>query len=176
MIKPLILLLFLSGCGWFEPELDDLDCRFTMAMEILRQGEVYQECNKADLIQDFKDYSDYIHELRAAGELHNEAVPPYHIPQALQETSRVFCNSGCYAPSWLYGQCFTWETAQRKTLQRIEHRASLEPAGCKERYEGINNPHDNPSSNNWKQGWKYRNWKTGKYKRLGDKIWKPLKQ
>lgn len=173
-------LLFLSGCAdWSLPfvsaskKLTSSQCQHTLGFTLLSEGVKYQECDKQALIQDFREYEDYITALQEAGELWTEIVPQ-GIPNKLRDTKRVFCHRGCYATAYLHELCFHWEENKRRSFQQIEYMASQEPEGCKEKYKNILKGQPIPKDLNWRKDWRYKLFKEGKLKDLGEKIWKPL--
>ena len=98
------------------------------------------------------------------------------VPQNLINTKRVFCAKGCSATHYIEGQCFIWESAQRKSIQDLDRRAKEEakktPA-CKDRWKNLRKS-DFHIDYDWKNTYKYKNKDTEDYKNLGEDIWTPL--
>ena len=163
-------LLFLSSCA--PPVPTDRQCQHTFGLLML-QNLNFIECRKKELINDFWDYMDYIDELGEIGELHDEVIPG-GIPFDLRRAKRVFCARSCDATSYLHNQCFVWESPKRRAYQVVELQASREPESCKSKYYNMFKGQPLPPNLDWKKGWKYNNYKTNGYKRLGRKIWKSL--
>ena len=144
------------------------------------RGVKYIECNKEELIQDFHDYINYLDELKKTEELWREQLIS-SVPIEVKNTERVFCSRGCSATHWINGQCFTWESAERKSFQRIERRAEEEARKkpyCEQAYKELaeRNKKDERLDYDWKHTKKYKDWKTDrKFPEDGESIWKSLK-
>ena len=194
----LLLILFITACQDMAPSNPEVEipkgikipeginklaeCTHNFAVNVLRSVE-YIECDKGDLLQDFEDYQNWLEELAEEGELWREAII-YSVPEDLKRTERVFCSRGCSATHFLEGQCFIWESAQRKRMQDIEKRAEEEESRkpycgivyadltekTKELNAGENLNYD------WKATDKYKNWIEGKgeHETRGETIWESL--
>ena len=161
----LFIVLFLSGCGKKPPTDNRCMMNFSKRMfELVK----YQKCNKEDLIQDFKDYIHYTQKLAKEGELHREQIAAF-VPSKLEQANKVLCAKGCSATHWINGQCFIWNSNQRRKMQEISRRAKKEPEHCQGKYDKMKGA-DFYIDYDWKNTEKYKLWKSGQIQKDKDKL------
>ena len=140
----------------------------------------YEECKIRDILRDYEGYKEHLEDLINSGEAYSSVMIPSY-PRELERSSRVFCSRGCSATHYFEGQCFIWESDQRRRFQELYRKAlreQEEKLGCyayQERLtkaiirKGIFRDYD------WKNQNKTKNYDKRSWKESGEgELWKNL--